>query len=247
VDDYPNAVVVNMGTLMNHSGSNQFIGAENLDLMENAVRYTAHVGQLVASELPTTGNILEFGAGSGSQTAHVLKPTERLTCIEINPALQETLIRRGYKVASVLKEIADNSQSCAYSINCLEHIEDDEGVLKILIDKVLVGGKIIIYVPAMPILFSSMDRLVGHHRRYKRNGLIELVKSQGMSVVECRYVDSLGVIPSLLYRLIPKSSGEPSVRSLKIYDMLLFPLSKFCDHIFGKFFGKNLFVVAVKS
>ena len=89
----------------------QFVGAENLDLMENAVRYTAYVGQLVASELPTTGNILEFGAGSGSQTAHVLKPTERLTCIEINPELQETLTRRGYKVASGLSSLTSQVPS----------------------------------------------------------------------------------------------------------------------------------------
>lgn len=231
---------------MNSSDPRQFIGAENLDLMENAVRYTAYVGQLVASELPTTGNILEFGAGSGSQTAHVLKPTDRLTCIEINPELQKTLTRRGYNVASGLSEISDYSQSCVYTINCLEHIEDDEGVLKTLTNKIELGGKIIIYVPAMPILFSSMDKLVGHHRRYRRKGLNELVKTQGLSIVESRYVDSLGVIPSLLYRLIPNSSGEPSARSLKIYDMLLFPLSKLCDHILGNFIGKNLFIVAVK-
>lgn len=231
---------------MNSSDPRRFIGAENLDLMENAVRYTAYVGQLVASELPTSGNILEFGAGSGSQTAHVLKPTERLTCIEINPELQETLTRRGYKVASGLSEISDYSQSCVYSINCLEHIEDDECVLNTLTNKIESGGKIIIYVPAMPILFSSMDKLVGHHRRYKRKSLNELVRSQGLSIVESHYVDSLGAIPSLLYRLIPNSSGEPSVRSLKIYDAFLFPVSKFCDRFFGKFFGKNLFVVAVK-
>jgi hypothetical protein len=51
----------------------------------------------------------------------------------------------------------------------------------------------------------------------------------------------------LLYKLIPKTSGEPSARSIKIYDTLLFPVSLFLDRFFVKAFGKNLFLVAVKK
>jgi SAM-dependent methyltransferase len=238
---------VKVGKLVTEYQSRQYVGAENLELMENAVRYMSYVGRLVARAIPATGRILEFGAGSGSQTRHVMSPDPRLTCVEINPELQKILHRRGYSSDSSLDEILPMTLSCVYSINCLEHIDDDAAVLLkihgLLVDK----GTLVLYVPALQILFSSMDKHVGHHRRYERKQLINLVTSQGFTVVESRYVDSLGVLPSLIYKLIPNSSGEPSVRNLKIYDAVVFPVSLLFDRFFRKAFGKNLFIVAVKK
>jgi SAM-dependent methyltransferase len=247
VDNFSDTFDMKVGQLVKPHQPRQFVGAENLELMENAVRYTAYVGKLVGDALPPTGNILEFGAGSGSQTSHVMSPEPRLTCVEINPDLQQVLRSRGYLSASSLDEVVPLSQACVYSINCLEHVENDADVLQAIRGLLQDNGKIVLYVPALQILFSSMDRLVGHHRRYERRKLIDLVSSAGFTVVEARYVDSFGVIPSLLYKLIPKTSGEPSARSIKIYDALLFPVSLFLDRFFGKAFGKNLFLVAVKK
>jgi SAM-dependent methyltransferase len=214
--------------------------------MENAIRYTSFVGKIVADELPATGNIVEFGAGSGTQTSHVMAPESRLTCIEINPQLQETLRSKGYQAASSLDEVASGSLSAVYSINCLEHIEDDARALRSIHDKLQDNGSLVLYVPAMPILFSSMDRLVGHYRRYRRRELIALLAGAGFQVKRAAYVDSVGVLPSLIYKMIPKASGEPSPRSLKFYDSYLFPLSQVIDRLTGKLFGKNVFVVAEK-
>ena len=224
-----------------------FIGAENLELMENAVRYTSYVGRLVASAIPANGRILEFGAGSGSQTSHVMSPDPRLTCVEINPELQNILRSRGYLAASSLDEVPPLTLACVYSINCLEHIEDDAAALRTIHGLLQDKGTLVLYVPALQVLFSSMDKHVGHHRRYERKKLVDLVSSQGFNVVESRYVDSVGVLPSMLYKLIPNSSGEPSVRNLKLYDAILFPISLMLDRFFSKVLGKNLFLIAVKN
>ena len=224
----------------------QYVGAENLELMENAIRYTSFVGRIVADELPSTGAIVEFGAGSGTQTSHVMPPSDRLTCIEINPELQDKLRSKGYRTATGLDEIGDNSVSAVYSINCLEHIEDDAAALRAIHGKLLLGGRLVLYVPAMPVLFSAMDRLVGHYRRYRRRELVALLTGAGFNVTKAAYVDSVGVLPSLAYKAIPKASGEPSPKSLKFFDTYLFPVSQVVDRATSRLFGKNVFVVAEK-
>src|SRR5215475_3171635 len=54
----------------------------------------------------------------------------------------------------------------AVYINVLEHIEDDETELKTIFNALAPGGRILIFVPALPFLMSSMDRGLGHFRRY---------------------------------------------------------------------------------
>lgn len=224
-----------------------YIGSENLELMENAVRYTAFVGRIVRQELPTVGRIVEFGSGTGSQTTYVMGPDPRLICVEINPQLQAILRAKGYQAAGTLEEIPMDSTAAVFSINCLEHIKDDMFVLNQIRDRLVHGGSLVLYVPAMPSLFSSMDRLVGHERRYRRRGLIAAVQQAGYEKVRARYVDSLGVVPSYLYKLLPKTSGVPSPLSLKLYDNFIFPLSRVMDRLTGRLFGKNVFLVAVKK
>jgi SAM-dependent methyltransferase len=223
------------------------VGAENLELMENAVRYTSYVGKIVADALPSTGRVVEFGAGSGTQTNHVMSPSDRLTCIEINPDLQAVLRSKGYQAAGSLDDITTASASAIYSINCLEHVEDDGVALRQIHQKLTDDGVLVLYVPAMPILFSSMDKLVGHYRRYRRRELVALLTGAGFRVTTARYVDSVGVLPSLIYKMIPKASGEPSAKSLKFYDNYLFPFSLVVDKVTAKLLGKNVFVVAVKK
>jgi len=225
----------------------QYVGAENLELMENAVRYTSYVGKIVADALPSTGRIVEFGAGSGTQTSHVMSPSDRLTCIEINPDLQAVLRSKGYQAAGSLDDVPTALASAIYSINCLEHIEDDGAALRQIHEKLTDDGTLVLYVPAMPVLFSSMDKLVGHYRRYRRRELVALLAGAGFRVTTARYVDSVGVLPSLIYKMIPKASGEPSAKSLKFYDNYLFPFSLVVDKVTAKLLGKNVFVVAVKK
>lgn len=222
-------------------------GVENLEIMEGAVRYARHVGHLVRSGLPTDGLLVEFGAGSGFQTAYVMPPEERLLCVEVDPSVRNALAERGYRSSPRLDDADDGSCAAIYSINCIEHIADDAAIVKKFSTKLKQGGRLVIYVPAMPILFSSMDLTVGHRRRYTRRKMRSLLEDAGYKIEELHYVDSLGIVPSFIYRFLPGASGQPSLRSVQLYDKLLFPVSKLFDRIFSPWFGKNLFVIATWS
>jgi hypothetical protein len=92
-----------------------------------------------------------------------------------------------------------------------------------------------------------MDELVGHHRRYRRKDLVAKMKDANFRVDTAAYVDSLGFFLALVYRWIGNDSGVISARAVKVYDRILFPLSRTLDRIVFGSFGKNLLVVGTRS
>ena len=53
-------------------------------------------------------------------------------------------------------------------INVLEQTDDDVGALKRAHALLVAGGRMVIFAPAGASLFGTMDRAIGHQRRYER-------------------------------------------------------------------------------
>jgi hypothetical protein len=104
-------------------------------------------------------------------------------------------------------------------------------------------GRLLIYVPAFPILFSSMDHKVGHMRRYRQNGLAQLLRQAGLTVDYIGYRDSLGFLATLMFKLVGNDSGRINRRALIAHDRFAFPVSRLLDRCTGQWFGKNLVAV----
>jgi 2-polyprenyl-3-methyl-5-hydroxy-6-metoxy-1,4-benzoquinol methylase len=60
----------------------------------------------------------------------------------------------------------------------LEHIEDDGAAVEQLRALLAPGGTLILSVPALPALFGYHDEQLGHHRRYTRTSLRNVLESQ---------------------------------------------------------------------
>ena len=130
----------------------------------------------------------------------------------------------------------------------LEHIEDDIQALMNIRKRMKQGGKIGIYVPALPLLFSDHDRNVGHFRRYRKIELVHKVKKAGFEIEKCFYNESVGILASLAVLLFgyKNNIGLGSKKSRFVYDKYVYPVSKFLDVILFKYvIGKNLFLFAV--
>lgn len=222
-------------------------GSDNLDIMEHAPRYMRHVASLIRSHLPEDGQVVDFGAGDGKQSLLIRQPSESIVCIESDERRIADLRLMGYLTAKSLVELETGSVDVVYSSNCLEHVEDDFTVFTEISRILTNSGIVIIYVPAFPFLFSEMDRSVGHVRRYTRHRLQELAEVCGFRITTIRYVDSLGVIATMLFKLSKKPSGKPSKSSVYFYDTVVFGLSRLLDTVVHRFFGKNLLMVATKS
>ena len=56
-----------------------------------------------------------------------------------------------------------------------------------------------------------------------------------MKILNIQYVDSVGVLATLVYKYIGNGEGKINLTALKFYDNFIFPVSKFFDLIFNKY------------
>ena len=110
--------------------------------------------------------------------------------MEIDPKLIEILKSKGFQTYTDISLIPGLFNS-VYTSNVLEHIENDTDTLVSIKKKMLPGALLVIYVPALPFLFSEMDAKVGHYRRYTKKELLEKVSQAGFGIRDCYYNDCL--------------------------------------------------------
>ena len=223
-----------------------YSGTDNLLAMKTARRYNAFLGSMINAFAPKDGKILDFGAGAGTFAHIATTPSRSVICVEKDTALRDSLVADGFEVYASLKAIPDNSIAFAYTLNVLEHIEDDKAETLELYRILKPGAVCFAFVPALKILYSAMDAKVGHIRRYNLGELKSLFHQSGFSINDARYADSLGFFASLLYKWIGSADGSINVKMLSLYDRFIFPISRFLDTFTFKIFGKNCFVVARK-
>ena len=193
--------------------------------------------------------ILDFGAGTGF-LADIFSSKFGILpeCVELDPTLMQSLISKGFMSFRSLKD-TKGKYDYIYSSNVLEHIPNDIKAFSELYDSLIPGGMIAIYVPAHPILFSEMDKRIGHVRRYKKKELSSKVLSVGFEIQEINYDDFIGFFISYVIKKVGyKEDGKlASHTSLMIYDRLIYPISKFLDNFgFRHILGKNLLLIARK-
>jgi SAM-dependent methyltransferase len=193
--------------------------------------------------------VLDFGAGTGALAQiwldeYLVQPD----CVEIDPDLIKILKDKNFKVFSDLNRL-QLKYNYIYSSNVLEHIEDDKEVLSEIFNKLEDEGKLAIYVPAFPILFSSLDYKVGHFRRYRKKEIRKKLESAGFEIQEIRYCDSLGFIGTLILKSLKIDTGMAlsSPGFLRFHDTIFHPSSLILDKFgFNRAFGKNILVFANK-
>ncbi len=224
-----------------------YTGRDNLEAMQQAHRYNAYLKSLVVNAGGDCEHWLDFGAGSGQFALPFTREGRHLVALEPDEVLVQGLVSQGVKACADIQAIPDASIDFAYSLNVLEHIEDENAALKMLSAKLKPAAKLLIYVPAFQVLYSEMDRLVGHHRRYRKQGLQALVAGAGFKVTQCEYVDSLGYLASMVYKLLPGQTGTITPGSVAAYDRFVFPISRCIDPLTKNWLGKNLVLTAVKA
>jgi SAM-dependent methyltransferase len=233
-----------------------YSGSEELfDLEESLAGYNMDLVSKMAKGLGLDKNLIgikptlvEFGAGTGTlaqawRDAFNLDPI----CVEIDSELLKILNSRSFRTYPSVQKIPSEI-GFVYTSNVLEHIEDDVRALMEIRSKMPKGGKIAIYVPALPILFSDMDRRVGHFRRYRKRELLAKVRAAGFDVQSCFFNDSIGVLASFTLKIVgfKNRANLGSRKSLLLYDTYIYPVSKLMDRLFFKhLIGKNLFLFAI--
>lgn len=221
-------------------------GKELLQIMKKARNYNNFVTELILNSIGNKKKILDFGAGYG-YFAELLrkKGISDITCIEIDEELNEHCKNLDLVVFEDLNQVENEKFDFIYSLNVLEHIEDDKDILLLLKNKLQKDGKLFLYVPAFQLLYSSFDKKIGHFRRYQKNDLTDFLEVNGFKILTAKYIDSMGFLLALLYKFVNKTQGEVNSIQVVVFDRFLFPIGRLFDKLTnGAFFGKNLIVEA---
>lgn len=223
-------------------------GESVLMSLSHAPRFNRWMGQVIHPHLGKT--VLEIGSGIGNLTSQFV-PRDRYIASDINPQHLETLQSRfgrdGHcEVRKIdLTTTADfagleKSVDTVVCLNVLEHVENEAAALHNIFETLQPGGRAVILVPQDPALFSPLDTLVGHYRRYTRDDLSQRLTEAGFKIDRLFDFNRPGV-PGWFVNCRLLGQKHLSKLQLKIYDHLTF-LFKFID---GWLPWKGLSLIAV--
>jgi len=149
----------------------------------------AIVASVLARHLPPVDSrrVLDVGCGTGGMLPMLARfgdvsglESETIAVEHCHRAHAEIEVRQGDIPVDVP---SDASLDVVTAFDVIEHIEDDLGALGALREALRPGGAAVVTVPALTWLWSDHDVVNGHHRRYERRGLTEVIDRAGLSLV----------------------------------------------------------------
>jgi SAM-dependent methyltransferase len=139
---------------------------------------------------PDARRFLEIGCGNGAVLREMAasRPWERLVGSELHPSgLVFARQRLGEKAEFVQMDARDIPGTGVFDLtgafDVIEHIADDEAVLRGLRKVTQTGGGTIIAVPQHPWLWSHFDDFSHHQRRYSRGELETKLRRNGFEIL----------------------------------------------------------------
>lgn len=223
-----------------NDADNEHDGYNTLAHLEaGAPNYNAWLGDTFAKWAGR--RVLEIGAGIGTITSHLAPGRELVTALEVDDFYVRRLRNRfrGQKqVEPYHSDVALADWQALRSrrfdtivlSNVLEHIPDDAGAVQTFAKILAPGGRLILYVPALPALFGSIDEAVGHHRRYTPHALREVLEPNGFDVEHLQWMNLVGIPGWFVNGRVLKRRVLPPLQ-LRLYDQVAPWLAKAEAHV----------------
>jgi SAM-dependent methyltransferase len=147
--------------------------------------------------LPRGARLLDVGCGTGGLSAELARDY-RVTAADPSPAAVAIARSRGIDAIEMQpdRQLPDGfDAACAFDV--LEHVDDDVKLASQLAGAVRTNGIIAVTVPAYRSLWSSMDELGGHRRRYRLRQLGQVMTAAGIRRLHASYFNAV-LFPALV-------------------------------------------------
>lgn len=172
---------------------------QNVESMAQAAWYNQWILHKITKYL--AGDILEVGFGPGNFILSLMR-YGKIWAIDIDQEYLKMIknIARN-KAKTGFGDIAkgeyffrDKKFDSIVCFNVLEHIKNDNKAMKNLSQLLKPEGKLVLLVPGHQLLFGSIDKNIGHFRRYDKKGLIKLMKSNNLKIIHSQRVNFIGAM-----------------------------------------------------
>lgn len=226
----------------------------DLEIMARANNYRWWMYQRLA---PFIGQrVIEIGAGIGNFTnllldrEFVLATDNYLPCVEyLNTHLGgrlKTPARLFDVSADTGPELRQYEFDTIVCLNVLEHIENDLKALTRMHGLLAPGGRLVLLVPAFQLLYGTVDRALGHYRRYTRNNLLPLMRQADFVIERSFYMNVVGMAGWFWNNRIVKRTQE-STQQIGFFDRGIAPAAEFFERILPPPLGLSLIAIGRKN
>ena len=198
-------------------------------VLNNLMGTPQYLAWLARRLRPHVGDaVLEVGAGIGNMAGRLMSRRLLYVAAEKEPLHLHALRNRFLRTPNVMVQRIDpevpqdlagleNCFDTVLCLNVLEYMESPAGVVAGLAATLKPNGVLIALVPQGHSLFGSLDRSLGHKRRFDARQMRELLESQGFTVERSYNFNRAGAPPWFAYsRLF--GSRKISKLVLKIFD-----------------------------
>ena len=205
------AVTYGRGVLNNLTGTPQY-----LSWLAHELR--PHLGDTV----------LEISAGIGNISARLMSRRVLYVASERDPLHLHALRNRFLRTPNVVVQRLDpelpedlagmeNCFDTVLCLNVLEYLEDPASVLARLRATLRPGGRLVVLAPSGLGLYGSLDRSLGHKRRFNRDTARQLAESNGFQAEQVYTFNRAGAPPWWAYSkfFTSKNISKPV---LKLFD-----------------------------
>lgn len=228
-----------------------YSGAE-FEALSQGINYYAWIIDMFRARL--RGRVVEVGAGRGTFARRLaaLDDVRELCLIEPDEDLYGALSSNFANSPGVRTfqgyfgdHDLDGPVDAVILVNVLEHIEDDRQLARTAWDSLRPGGALLLFVPAGPALFGTLDRAFDHFRRYERDGLRRLLEKTGFRVDRLHYVNAAGVLPWYVAGKVLRQRTV-GVAQMKLYDRCVIPWISRIENRLRPPFGQSLLAIGTK-
>lgn len=188
---------------------------------------------------PPSGVVFDVGGGNGFVSLELQRAGWDMVVVEPGVDGAANAQRRGLRhvICSTFEDAGflQNALPAVGMFDVLEHVEDDQGFLRLLRGAIIPGGRFYLTVPAYQWLWSAEDTYAGHSRRYTLQSLTSTLDRAGFDVEFRSYMFSILPLPIFLRRSIPYLLGlkEATPGESAAKDHALGPLNKLFNGIFA--------------
>ncbi|HEX9703920.1 MAG TPA: class I SAM-dependent methyltransferase [Gemmatimonadales bacterium] len=147
-------------------------------------------------------HVLEIGSGIGNLSSFLLDRRRLVLTDTASDYLDRLRERFGtypnVEVARLYLPTVDGPLAAErfdsiVCLNVLEHVADDLGSLVAMRGLLAAGGRLIVLVPALPALYGTLDRALGHVRRYTAGELRAKFQDTGLKMRHLEYFNLAGI------------------------------------------------------
>ena len=197
-----------------------------LNNLTGTPQYLSWLARMVRPHLGDT--VLEVGAGIGNIAGRLMGRRVLYVAGEKEPLNLHALHNRFLRTPNVVVQRIDpeaagdfagleNCFDTVLCLNVLEYLDDPAAAIRSLRASLKPGGRLVVLVPRGPGLYGSLDRSLGHKRRYGVAEIQGLLESAGLAVESMKGFNKAGAPPWWIYSKV-FSSTRINKPVLKIFD-----------------------------